>query len=193
MYDVKGGTRAVIYDRPSGVKETVVNEGTRFLASVYIFFLIFPAESHKQGQQELLSTESSLIQNYPLFPRPLFLHIYKTSFKIMSRLFVICKRRLCYHRGSRRFRRTFILIQSQLIVVLPQLHRGRSRVLFIAMWLLQVGIPPDTITARRFFNLDRLFHSGSGCVSPLLQHGFFERDHKNTHVPLLVSRHQLVH
>ncbi len=31
MYDVKGGTRAVIFDRLSGVKETVVNEGTHFL------------------------------------------------------------------------------------------------------------------------------------------------------------------
>ncbi|KAI8669455.1 Prohibitin [Fusarium keratoplasticum] len=31
IYDVKGGTRAVIFDRVSGVKETVVNEGTHFL------------------------------------------------------------------------------------------------------------------------------------------------------------------
>ena len=31
MYDVKGGTRAVIFDRLTGVKETVVNEGTHFL------------------------------------------------------------------------------------------------------------------------------------------------------------------
>ena len=31
MYDVKGGTRAVIFDRLSGVKEKVVNEGTHFL------------------------------------------------------------------------------------------------------------------------------------------------------------------
>ncbi len=31
IYDVKGGTRAVIFDRLSGVKESVVNEGTHFL------------------------------------------------------------------------------------------------------------------------------------------------------------------
>ncbi|TVY37993.1 Prohibitin [Lachnellula subtilissima] len=31
IYDVKGGTRAVIFDRVSGVKEKVVNEGTHFL------------------------------------------------------------------------------------------------------------------------------------------------------------------
>jgi prohibitin 1 len=31
LYDVKGGTRAVIFDRLSGVKDTVVNEGTHFL------------------------------------------------------------------------------------------------------------------------------------------------------------------
>jgi prohibitin 1 len=31
IYDVKGGTRAVIFDRLSGVQETVVNEGTHFL------------------------------------------------------------------------------------------------------------------------------------------------------------------
>src|ERR1700730_13101196 len=31
IYDVKGGTRAVIFDRLSGVKEQVVNEGTYFL------------------------------------------------------------------------------------------------------------------------------------------------------------------
>ncbi|KAH8893485.1 hypothetical protein GQ53DRAFT_793613 [Thozetella sp. PMI_491] len=31
LYDVKGGSRAVIFDRLSGVKETVVNEGTHFL------------------------------------------------------------------------------------------------------------------------------------------------------------------
>ncbi|KAF5001340.1 prohibitin-1 [Fusarium heterosporum] len=31
LYDVKGGTRAVIFDRLSGVKEEVMNEGTHFL------------------------------------------------------------------------------------------------------------------------------------------------------------------
>jgi prohibitin 1 len=31
LYDVKGGTRAVIFDRLSGVQEKVVNEGTHFL------------------------------------------------------------------------------------------------------------------------------------------------------------------
>jgi prohibitin 1 len=31
MYDVRGGTRAVIFDRLSGVKEGVINEGTHFL------------------------------------------------------------------------------------------------------------------------------------------------------------------
>jgi prohibitin 1 len=31
IYDVKGGTRAVIFDRLSGVKSEVINEGTHFL------------------------------------------------------------------------------------------------------------------------------------------------------------------
>lgn len=31
IYDVRGGSRAVIFDRLSGVKEQVVNEGTHFL------------------------------------------------------------------------------------------------------------------------------------------------------------------
>lgn len=31
IYDVKGGTRAVIFDRLSGVKDQVVGEGTHFL------------------------------------------------------------------------------------------------------------------------------------------------------------------
>ncbi|KAI1187263.1 putative prohibitin-1 [Nemania serpens] len=31
IYDVRGGTRAVIFDRVQGVKEAVVNEGTHFL------------------------------------------------------------------------------------------------------------------------------------------------------------------
>jgi prohibitin 1 len=31
IYDVGGGYRAVIFDRVSGVKDTVVNEGTHFL------------------------------------------------------------------------------------------------------------------------------------------------------------------
>ncbi len=31
IYDVKGGSRAVIFDRLSGVKDQVVNEGTHFL------------------------------------------------------------------------------------------------------------------------------------------------------------------
>lgn len=31
IYDVKGGSRAVIFDRLSGVKDKVVNEGTHFL------------------------------------------------------------------------------------------------------------------------------------------------------------------
>ncbi len=93
---------------------------------------------------------------------------------------ILCKRRLCYNRGSWRVCRTFIPIQSRLIVGLsgdsvtitarggfvptksrlivglPHLYRGRSlwlvrlRVLFIATWLLQVGSLPDTTAARRF-------------------------------------------
>lgn len=31
LYDVKGGSRAIIFDRLSGVKEGVINEGTHFL------------------------------------------------------------------------------------------------------------------------------------------------------------------
>jgi prohibitin 1 len=31
LYDVKGGSRAVIFDRLSGVKEDVISEGTHFL------------------------------------------------------------------------------------------------------------------------------------------------------------------
>lgn len=31
IYDVKGGSRAVIFDRLSGVKDSVVSEGTHFL------------------------------------------------------------------------------------------------------------------------------------------------------------------
>ena len=31
LYDVKGGSRAVIFDRFQGVKETVINEGTHLL------------------------------------------------------------------------------------------------------------------------------------------------------------------
>ena len=31
LYDVQGGTRAVIFDRLSGVKDEVTNEGTHFL------------------------------------------------------------------------------------------------------------------------------------------------------------------
>lgn len=31
IFDVKGGTRAVIFDRLSGVKDDVINEGTHFL------------------------------------------------------------------------------------------------------------------------------------------------------------------
>lgn len=31
IYDVRGGTRAVIFDRLQGVKEGVINEGTHFL------------------------------------------------------------------------------------------------------------------------------------------------------------------
>lgn len=31
IYDVKGGSRAVIFDRISGVQQTVIGEGTHFL------------------------------------------------------------------------------------------------------------------------------------------------------------------
>lgn len=31
LYDVKGGSRAIIFDRLSGVKDGVINEGTHFL------------------------------------------------------------------------------------------------------------------------------------------------------------------
>ncbi len=114
---------------------------------------------------------------------------------------VLCKRRLCYNQGSWRFRRTFIPIQSRLIVVLPHLYRGRSlrlvrlRVLFIATWLLQFGSLPDTIAARRFCatSISADCPTAGQAVCPLCcnrafsyqQRGLLREIIKNPHVPLL--------
>jgi hypothetical protein len=52
LYDVKGGNRAIIFDRLSGVREGVVNEGTHFLIPWLQKAIIYDAQEHLHNHRQ---------------------------------------------------------------------------------------------------------------------------------------------
>lgn len=92
IYDVKGGTRAVIFDRLSGVKQQVVEEGTHFLVPWLQKAIIYDVRTKPRnistttGSKDLQMVSLTLrvlhrpnviqlpkiYQVHPLLPTPLF-------------------------------------------------------------------------------------------------------------------------
>ncbi|GME92771.1 unnamed protein product [[Candida] boidinii] len=69
MYDVKGGSRAVIFDRLSGVNQTVVGEGTHFLVPWLQKAIVFDIRTRPRVIQT--TTGSKDLQNVSLTLRVL--------------------------------------------------------------------------------------------------------------------------
>ncbi|KAF4341340.1 prohibitin PHB1 [Fusarium beomiforme] len=84
IYDVKGGTRAVIFDRLSGVKETVVNEGTHFLIPWLQKSIIFDVRT--KPRNIATTTGSKDLQMVSLTLRVLHRPIVKALPKIYQNL-----------------------------------------------------------------------------------------------------------
>lgn len=89
LYDVRGGTRAVIFDRLSGVQERVVNEGTHFLVPWLQRAIVYDVRTKPRnistttGSKDLQMVSLTLrVLHRPDVPKlPL---IYQVSFRQLS-------------------------------------------------------------------------------------------------------------
>lgn len=84
MYDVKGGTRAVIFDRLSGVKEQVVNEGTHFLIPWLQKSIIYDVRTRPRNIST--TTGSKDLQMVSLTLRVL----HRPEVKMLPKIYQVC-------------------------------------------------------------------------------------------------------
>lgn len=87
LYDVKGGTRAVIFDRLSGVKEQVVNEGTHFLVPWLQRAIVFDVRTRPRNIST--TTGSKDLQMVTLTLRVL----HRPEVKQLPKIYQVC---LCH-------------------------------------------------------------------------------------------------
>jgi prohibitin 1 len=85
IYDVKGGTRAVIFDRLSGVKETVVNEGTHFLIPWLQKSIIYDVRTKPRNIST--TTGSKDLQMVSLTLRVL----HRPEVKMLPKIYQVCE------------------------------------------------------------------------------------------------------
>jgi prohibitin 1 len=93
MFDVRGGTRAVIFDRLSGVKETVINEGTHFLIPWLQRQIIFDVRTRPRNIAT--TTGSKDLQMVTLTLRVL----HRPEVTSLPKIYQVCRESLC--RSSR--------------------------------------------------------------------------------------------
>jgi prohibitin 1 len=94
LYDVKGGTRAVIFDRLSGVKEQVVNEGTHFLVPWLQRAIVFDVRTRPRNIST--TTGSKDLQMVTLTLRVL----HRPEVQQLPKIYQVClcpRPRLCLH------------------------------------------------------------------------------------------------
>lgn len=84
IFDVKGGTRAVIFDRVSGVKEEVVNEGTHFLIPWLQKSIIFDVRT--KPRNIATTTGSKDMQMVSLTLRVL----HRPNVKALPKIYQVC-------------------------------------------------------------------------------------------------------
>lgn len=84
IYDVRGGTRAVIFDRVQGVKETVVNEGTHFLVPWLQRSIIFDVRT--KPRNIATTTGSKDLQMVSLTLRVL----HRPDVKSLPKIYQVC-------------------------------------------------------------------------------------------------------
>ena len=87
LYDVKGGTRAVIFDRLSGVKEQVVNEGTHFLIPWLQKAVIYDVRTKPRNIST--TTGSKDLQMVSLTLRVL----HRPEVKMLPKIYQVCLQR----------------------------------------------------------------------------------------------------
>ena len=115
LYDVKGGTRAVIFDRLSGVKDQVINEGTHFLIPWLQKAVVFDVRTKPRNIST--TTGSKDLQMVSLTLRVL----HRPEVNALPKIYQVCSR----VQHSRQ-----ILIKaeprSRLRRACPPIHRQRS-------------------------------------------------------------------
>jgi prohibitin 1 len=84
IYDVKGGSRAVIFDRLSGVKEQVVNEGTHFLVPWLQRAIVFDVRT--KPRNIATTTGSKDLQMVSLTLRVL----HRPDVKALPKIYQVC-------------------------------------------------------------------------------------------------------
>ena len=84
MYDVKGGSRAVIFDRLSGVKDSVVNEGTHFLVPWLQRSIIYDVRTKPRNIST--TTGSKDLQMVSLTLRVL----HRPEVKMLPKIYQVC-------------------------------------------------------------------------------------------------------
>ena len=84
IYDVKGGTRAVIFDRLSGVKENVINEGTHFLVPWLQKSIIYDVRTKPRNIST--TTGSKDLQMVSLTLRVL----HRPDVKMLPKIYQVC-------------------------------------------------------------------------------------------------------
>ena len=84
MYDVRGGYRAVIFDRLSGVKESVINEGTHFLVPWLQKSIIFDVRT--KPRNIATTTGSKDLQMVSLTLRVL----HRPDVKALPKIYQVC-------------------------------------------------------------------------------------------------------
>lgn len=92
IYDVRGGTRAVIFDRFVGVKEGVVNEGTHFLVPWLQKSIIFDVRTKPRNIST--TTGSKDLQMVSLTLRVL----HRPEVQALPKIYQVCL--LASRRGS---------------------------------------------------------------------------------------------
>lgn len=90
LYDVKGGTRAVIFDRLSGVKEDVINEGTHFLIPWLQKSIIFDVRT--KPRNIATTTGSKDLQMVSLTLRVL----HRPNVKALPKIYQVKDKRMIY-------------------------------------------------------------------------------------------------
>ena len=86
IYDVRGGTRAVIFDRLQGVKEGVVNEGTHFLIPWLQRSILFDVRT--KPRNIATTTGSKDLQMVSLTLRVL----HRPEVKALPKIYQVCSR-----------------------------------------------------------------------------------------------------
>ena len=86
LYDVKGGSRAVIFDRLSGVRESVVNEGTHLLVPWLQRAIIFDVRTKPRNIST--TTGSKDLQMVSLTLRVL----HRPEVQMLPKIYQVCFR-----------------------------------------------------------------------------------------------------